>query len=576
MAEKRNYEQFRGLLRGAICDRTQAQFARESGISPEHLSRMLNNPEINRPNQATLGKIAAAAKNGVTLQDLLDALDMGDGTKGHPSPMRRAQAAEDFAPDFRESAYASMDMLAHVLSLEHWPAVTESPEQCAEAIVSAVNEQDGNAGQEQAAVAYDCGVCRNYIGTRLENVEKYMPVYLSMAGREEAAEALMIVFYNEMKCADGKTRAVVQDAACSVEAIEDLYGTPRTAMEQAEKILGGEAPWPDWVGCSKDEITMENGDGEPVEPDGEAVAMAVAHGMPYDIRFEPLKRFIERYHGKGSSPEERVLASIFGEKARWPETVSGFGFWIDGKNPPEKLAAFLSDPTHKKHAMDNYDPDGSNDEQGRYEDLERLLGSGMDALGIASGLEAFEYQDPGMLDDAGWGSAVATAMRAETGFAFAYHKAAEDQGEFAGLSEKGCILVADADAAGISREALILATCRYAKALGIRTFGDILFTGVHEEFRKPMTYTVREREPGEDGDMPEEDGPGWTEFDPKDKSTHPKEAGGYLCELKDGRTTELFWIPKPGIWLRAHKEWSHMVARYVDQVRGPGDEDEES
>ena len=33
----KNYPAFRNLLRGAICNRTQAQFANESGISAEHL-----------------------------------------------------------------------------------------------------------------------------------------------------------------------------------------------------------------------------------------------------------------------------------------------------------------------------------------------------------------------------------------------------------------------------------------------------------------------------------------------------------------------------------------------------------
>lgn len=570
MAETRNYEQFRGLLRGAICDRTQAQFAKESGISPEHLSRMLNAAKIHRPSQATLGKIAAAAKNGVTLQDLLDALDASDGNHNHPSPMRTARAAQDFAMDFEEAAVQAMDRVAGILKNEHWPAVIDAPEDCADNIVAKANEDIKSDG---AQIAYDCGVCRTYIGTYMKNVEKYMPVYLSMAGNQDVAESIFIIYYNEMPCADGKTRAVIQGADSSVEAIEDLYGLPNSALERASRILAGEEPWPAWMPCARNEIEVSREvDGETVseeaEPDDEVACMAVASDMPYDIRFSPLKKFTEKYRGKGKTPEERVLGMIFGERCKWPETVPGFGFWIDEKNPPEKLTAFLANATHRKHILDSYDPEGVNDEAGKCGELEKILDSGDGHMAISSALDEFGYQDPDMLDDAGWASAVATAMRAETGFPFAYHKAAENTSEFDRLSEHGCIIIEAGKSDGISREAMIMATARYAKALGIKNFGDILFTGVHEEFRKDKTYVIREHENDSEPE-PESDGngdePGWTEFDKTDENKKPKAAGRYLTELKDGRTTNLFWLPGHDIWIRAHKEWSRMVARFIDK-----------
>ena len=45
---------FRGLLRGAICNRSQAQFASEAGISAEHLNRMLNGKSIRPRNESAL------------------------------------------------------------------------------------------------------------------------------------------------------------------------------------------------------------------------------------------------------------------------------------------------------------------------------------------------------------------------------------------------------------------------------------------------------------------------------------------------------------------------------------------
>lgn len=64
------YKEFRKLLRNGIGSRSQKQFAEETGISKEHINRMLNNKEIDRPTVGTLDKIAAAMDT-VALDDLL-------------------------------------------------------------------------------------------------------------------------------------------------------------------------------------------------------------------------------------------------------------------------------------------------------------------------------------------------------------------------------------------------------------------------------------------------------------------------------------------------------------------------
>lgn len=64
------YKEFRKLLRNGIGSRSQRQFAAETGISKEHINRMLNNKEIDRPTAGTLEKIAAAMDT-VALDDLL-------------------------------------------------------------------------------------------------------------------------------------------------------------------------------------------------------------------------------------------------------------------------------------------------------------------------------------------------------------------------------------------------------------------------------------------------------------------------------------------------------------------------
>lgn len=65
------YEDFRRLLHKGLSGMKQAELAERSGISPEHLNRMLNQPEISRPKLKTLEKLSKAVRGGVTLSDLM-------------------------------------------------------------------------------------------------------------------------------------------------------------------------------------------------------------------------------------------------------------------------------------------------------------------------------------------------------------------------------------------------------------------------------------------------------------------------------------------------------------------------
>ncbi len=76
MAEQKEYKKLRELIVAAIGDdRTQADFARETGITTEHLNRLLKNSMISRPHDNTLMKIAEHSENGITLKMLRDSCD---------------------------------------------------------------------------------------------------------------------------------------------------------------------------------------------------------------------------------------------------------------------------------------------------------------------------------------------------------------------------------------------------------------------------------------------------------------------------------------------------------------------
>lgn len=572
MPELKNYEKFRNLLRTAICDRTQAQFALETGISPEHLSRMLNNPKIHRPSQATLGKIAMAAMNGVTLQDLLDGLDAEDGAvTGRDAGKKPAQEP---VQDFRENARKAMDMLVEILSSEEWPLITDSPEAYADSLVTRANGAVRECLGNTVPMSYDCQYARDYFGSHVKNAARYMPVYISMADSDTAAEALLIIYFDDMACPDGKNKIIVKQADCSARALQDLYGVSESSLATADLVIKGGWPWPDG---EVRQIKSVDADGKALDLDDpenrEIACVALAQELKYDLDFQPLKKFIERYHESKAEAEKRLLNAIFGEKTRWSETLEGTGFWLDGKNPPENLAAFLSKGPEKKHVLACYSPDGFNSEPGQCGKLAGILEQNSEyPAKLAAALDAFGFQDPDCNDDPGWGSAVAAAMRAGTGFAFKYHAPAEDLAEFPGLSEKGCVMLEDKDAAGIQRETVLLAICRYARMLGIDTFGDILFTGVHLSDRRPMTYKVRPRSNEDQIKAGTEAHPDLADFDPDDTSKQPAETGSYTVELKDGRTADMLWLADQKAWIRARKTWNNQIARFDRTPLGP-DED---
>ena len=121
---------FVSLVKEAIGEgRTQKQFAAESGISAEHLSRILKNPE-RTPSGRTLEKIADHSEGRVTLADLKRSLSMevtDEDKKTQigllPSERRNAIVAGDIRKGVKELAlsrpvkYVSLDEFADTLHM---------------------------------------------------------------------------------------------------------------------------------------------------------------------------------------------------------------------------------------------------------------------------------------------------------------------------------------------------------------------------------------------------------------------------------------------------------------------------
>lgn len=66
-------KKFSDLLRKAIGNRSITSFAEESKVARPHISKYLNQRYETSPGQGTLEKFASAARNGVTLDDFIEA-----------------------------------------------------------------------------------------------------------------------------------------------------------------------------------------------------------------------------------------------------------------------------------------------------------------------------------------------------------------------------------------------------------------------------------------------------------------------------------------------------------------------
>lgn len=533
-----NFPTFRGLLRGAICTRTQAQFANESGLSAEHLNRMLNADTIHRPSKQTLHKIASVAKNGITYQVLKDALDNEDPSfrQNMPDPEKKLeQAKEDFKPSFEDAVYLTMEYLSELTKNHAYPVVTHS----IATFLDTLMEDVSNAHTDTLDISYEMGTARPYCCKNHDYASHYIRTTLTMADYSETATSDMIVYYTEIQYKKPDTtpgiQYVIQNISCAVVDIMDLCGLPPAAMD-AHSDLGDNSL----------EAAMQD---------------------DFYVKIAPAIHFREAYKGRpGTSTEERLLESIFGIKTRFSRTIDGFGFWL--KDIPDALPAFVQ--KHLDVILTPY-----SDEPDDYATLKANIEAAIQAGDLAALKQAFldvsstgGYMDDNARSDCGFGAAIAVVMEEETGFPFHYYSCAEDLEEFPGLSDNDCILLSNEDqiANHIQREAMLHATTRYASELGLQKIGDILFTNVKCTFRKPKTYTLHPNEPDDDQEEEEllmDDAQYTMDFTTGQK---PEKTGLYGVRLKDGRYLKCIYLQEQNVWVMWHREWSDLIEAWCPRM----------
>lgn len=536
------YPEFRKLLRKAIGTRSQAQFANESRISPEHLNRILNMETIHRPTKSTLLKMASVAKNGITYQMFEDALDGDDNM--NPRNKNRMKLLKEMGQeinkkienDIRNSMEEAMIELKQVIDNFKYPIIVPSFAVHMEEIMKKVLEN--MADKKIPALSYDIKDGYPYLGCRHLCGSDFVEVSLSMADRFNTASSQMILYYTEIPSRDGTKKYAIQDASCCVGDVFELFGLPGECL----------FPIPD-EDVEKQEIPME---------------------APFYYVVEPITRFLEKYQGKGDTNEERLITQIFGEVNTYPIIREGIGFWMPEDAIPEGYVSFIF--KHKEAVLSPYE-----DEKENYEKALELLIEAQktnDPKKFIEFLDQDFYRDDNAESDSGWQASIAVVMEKETGFPFRYYAKTEDEkGKYKFLSNSGCIMVPkeelekmgeiDSPFLPAIREAVLLAILKYVRELRLDKFGDIMYAGLKTSYTKPMTYEVKYDEDSVDKNMSTLPALNALDYSVElESGKRPNEDGIFGVKFHDGRLMYMVYISKKGHWIKKHREWSDMIESY--------------
>lgn len=261
---KGEYKRFRVLLRQGIGTRSQKAFAAETGISYEHLNRMLNNREINRPTRKTLESLAGKMET-VALDDLLKACGY------------EAIDIHNKAEEVEEGLKNAMDELVKKDGIQIWSSLKEVLD-----VAKLLHlEESGDficAKEEMLNEGLRNINCSE--GRRIYNgAERYCKVTFSWGiAKEYDCRTYLILFF--APTCGGKV--VITDYAMDAETLHTFCAIPEAVYRKA-------------VSTGKTDACT-------------------------DI-YEPKK------NPRGTRLRERLYASLFAVDGRYSTTVVGYGFY---------------------------------------------------------------------------------------------------------------------------------------------------------------------------------------------------------------------------------------------------------
>lgn len=534
---KQEFRRFRELLNRAIGDWTQAKFAVEAHISPEHLNRMLNARTINRPSKSTLHKIATHAQNGVVykmLEDALNAEDENYKTRTTEEILQEAkikEAQRDFQTPFEEQADTTFRHLnEYIENDENHYHVNELTEYMA-GITANVHRLHPN----NLKISYQIDEPHENIH-KYHDSDMYASVTITVAGLFKSAMSDLVIYFDKVS-----NHCLVKKASMALVDIMNLFGMPPFVLDEFEK-------------------------------DGVENALEQACSLPYYCHvIEP----DENYSKEGV---KNVLALIMGEKTEYPETIPGIGFEL--KEIPEAFKDFVSD--HLYQVLEPWDDDPET-YGNMVHDIPGLLN---DSEKLAKYFDDMEYLDVETLET-GWQAVISTVMSAETGLPFEFHKntvpeETKNHKDYAyPLSPYPVILMrkSELNHTFVRHKTLLNTICRFAKMLGLERFGNLMFHHIKiDNYITNDMYVVKYDEANTDRQLPNYDGIARSDEEFLDFPEHkPDKTGIYWIMLKDGRDMTAMYIPGHNAWVKFHREWSDMIKSYHPvPVKTNDDENEEN
>lgn len=397
--EKKEYKKFRDLLRGGIGSRTQKAFAKEAGISAEHLSRMLNQPLIFQPTLSTLRKLADHMES-VSLGDLMEAC----GYELEDAEKRAVRFNREFE-----------DMLERMKG-EKFPS--------AKAVADHLRQMADACEPE----------CRLF--TSLET-----PGFQD--GKEQTANLVLLRAVRKTEDFN-----FITCAALFLGHIMDgvsVQGYEMDSPEFREKLQDKECfPMPPWDKGLKVFLSTFV-----VREKGQFTSWMSVH--------------------EGISPENRLMAAIFGGMELLPVTITGFGFYYP--NTPSEFLPYLF--THASSFCTDM----------RKAELYQKIIDGGDAGKLLE-----EYYDDAVNDVEATGMAVAEIMTMESGYEFRYLPTNKMVGDPS--REDSCIMT-EAYKGPISKApaGLTIAVYKTAQELEIPEFGECYYLDGIEKRPIPMFKT---------------------------------------------------------------------------------------
>ena len=561
---KLQYLSFRKVLRKAIGSRSQARFADLAGISPEHLNRMLNGREINRPNNQTLEKIAAVAKGGVTYQDMVNALDEMD----HMGSLSTETSSSPMATRTPECCF-SLLREALIKTLEN--------KQCClvpdiDSFMRFVEVHYMELSNNDVPISYDIGDTFEYFGETYPTATDWTAVEVSVLLFGTTYKTYIMIYTANIKA---KETYVVMDASMKVEDYVELFGMPSQMLNKRIEILS--------------DFAEEN------ESDDDIAVQAMNELMEYPFVILSLDDAFTRYSAKRrpASSKLKLMDALFGSRKFAMEDVPsdeydlertivpGFGFKID--SVPSSLASFIK--KHKNTIMDYLlaDPDEEYDESDETGASSIILARAVNALfddenatneDFVKALEDYACYSP--YCQSGYIALIADVLCQETAMQFIPLVSVKNfmGDKFQGLSDYNAIMIREENLRGIQFDTLMNAMLRYARELGIQAFGDIDFVTVIKCMQHEMRwYNVDDIVAKKKSERTIDQTAEWVSVD-GDNGGYPTETGFYLTELRDGRQMYLFYHTGNKHWIGRHREWNDLVAKWYPERFSPKEQTE--